>query len=857
MKKTLSLILILCSFLFVKANVYTVTNTLSGGIGSFYQARLDANSNPGYDTIDFNILPYGKVHVIDVSNTNVIDIFDSVLIDGYTQSSASENTNPIGQPNNAQLKIMLSTTTNALAGITVYASSCTIKGLIFYNFGNTGASQYFDGIRLGTMGNPVYNNKILGCWIGVDSTGYVASSKQNTGILLDDVSANNIIGDGTPAGMNIIAGNAIQGIHMTNATNNIIQGNYIGVGPDGKKVPKYLGSQTQLYGVNIVSTTGGNLFGGTTTNQANVISGNLESGFRITGSTNTDKIWGNIIGLDAQQSLMVDTQKNGVYLDAAAANQVIGGCNVGEGNVISGNKNNGVLLLGNGIPDTYGNNILGNFIGTDWMGTSVLPNKYGVNIDGEFASYMIRDNIIGGSCANVIAYNDSFGIRMYGSSALNNSVLKNKFFGNAVDGIRLLAAANSNIAKPNLSSAIAFKDSLIVSGTASLNSSIELFWSFNGQGKNYIGSGNSDAIGNFQVKIKMPADANASSKVVVSATNASGSTSEFSNEQLVSFYSLTGMIYEDSMLNTIDSGIVLLWKYDTIAAPFDSVVSVNISTGGFYKFSNIVVPGEYLIFAIPDSSTHPDALDTYFGDVSRWFDAQKISIFTTTLNKDIICKAKITSGSNTIQGRVEEGQGFSKKTGKIQGPGDPFNGIDVSLIDKSTGSAVAFTQTDSDTTPGIGGVFEFSNVPVGIDYLIHVDVAGIPIDTNTTYNVATTTNDTIDNILVKTDSNYIYFTSETGILTAIKKVDFDFNVYPNPFGEEAFINYKVEKAQYIQLVLYDILGNKVSTLLAQKHSAGRYVYVINRKNLNIESGNYFIKMISDTKEITRKFIIID
>jgi len=29
-------------------------------------------------------------------------------------------------------------------------------------------------------------------------------------------------------------------------------------------------------------------------------------------------------------------------------------------------------------------------------------------------------------------------------------------------------------------------------------------------------------------------------------------------------------------------------------------------------------------------------------------------------------------------------------TNTLAGPGDPFNGIDVSLIDKSTGSAVAF-----------------------------------------------------------------------------------------------------------------------------------------------------------------------
>ena len=42
------------------ANVYTVTNTADAGAGSLRQALLDANANPGKDTVRFQILPAGN-----------------------------------------------------------------------------------------------------------------------------------------------------------------------------------------------------------------------------------------------------------------------------------------------------------------------------------------------------------------------------------------------------------------------------------------------------------------------------------------------------------------------------------------------------------------------------------------------------------------------------------------------------------------------------------------------------------------------------------------------------------------------------------------------------------------------------
>src|SRR3989442_15664896 len=71
-------------------STFTVIDTLDAGPGSFRQALLDANLNPGLDTIAFNISGDG-VHTIQPAIT-LPQITDPVLIDGYTQPGSSPNT---------------------------------------------------------------------------------------------------------------------------------------------------------------------------------------------------------------------------------------------------------------------------------------------------------------------------------------------------------------------------------------------------------------------------------------------------------------------------------------------------------------------------------------------------------------------------------------------------------------------------------------------------------------------------------------------------------------------------------------------------------------------------------------------
>ena len=67
------------------ANVFTVTNNASGGAGTLRTAISSANSNPGKDTIYFNLPnnPAGRIINLSMALPN---LNEAVLIDATTNS---------------------------------------------------------------------------------------------------------------------------------------------------------------------------------------------------------------------------------------------------------------------------------------------------------------------------------------------------------------------------------------------------------------------------------------------------------------------------------------------------------------------------------------------------------------------------------------------------------------------------------------------------------------------------------------------------------------------------------------------------------------------------------------------------
>lgn len=77
--------------------------------------------------------------------------------------------------------------------------------------------------------------------------------------------------------------------------------------------------------------------------------------------------------------------------------------------------------------------------------------------------------------------------------------------------------------------------------------------------------------------------------------------------------------------------------------------------------------------------------------------------------------------------------------------------------------------------------------------------------------------------------------------------------YPNPFNPSTKINFGLKKAGNVDITLYNILGNKVATLLNGYKSAGNHTINFNASNLS--SGVYLYKIISKGFVQTRKMIL--
>ncbi len=78
--------------------------------------------------------------------------------------------------------------------------------------------------------------------------------------------------------------------------------------------------------------------------------------------------------------------------------------------------------------------------------------------------------------------------------------------------------------------------------------------------------------------------------------------------------------------------------------------------------------------------------------------------------------------------------------------------------------------------------------------------------------------------------------------------------YPNPFNPKTKINYELRFANYVSIIVYDVLGKEVGSLVNQKQNAGRYE--IEFDGSNFSSGVYFYKLTTDDFTSVKRMILL-
>jgi hypothetical protein len=77
--------------------------------------------------------------------------------------------------------------------------------------------------------------------------------------------------------------------------------------------------------------------------------------------------------------------------------------------------------------------------------------------------------------------------------------------------------------------------------------------------------------------------------------------------------------------------------------------------------------------------------------------------------------------------------------------------------------------------------------------------------------------------------------------------------YPNPFNPSTIIAYSIKKSGYVSLIIYDILGNKVATLVSEDKPAGNYEVEFDADGL--PSGMYLYTLTSGNFVTAKKLIL--
>jgi hypothetical protein len=296
-----------------------------------------------------------------------------------------------------------------------------------------------------------------------------------------------------------------------------------------------------------------NRIGGTGTAAANLISGNAGNGIDLQFAT-AITIQANFIGTDRTLSWAVGNGGSGIFADADSSGAIIGG-GTGAGNVLSGNQGAGVDLHGSS------NVVFGNFIGTEFTGTTPLGNCFG----GVFLYTAASGNTIGNGLpghGNIIAYNGGAciypppagnGVQVCGPASTGNGIRFNAIYSNAGLGIDLcpLGVTTNTPGGPHVGPNNLQNFPILTSATNSLGM-LRLEGDFNstpdttfvldfyankqcdpsgyGQGERHIGTGilPTDGAGNAHFIYSFPTNVTHFTNITATATDPGNNTSEFS-----------------------------------------------------------------------------------------------------------------------------------------------------------------------------------------------------------------------------------------------------------------------------------------------------------------------------------------
>jgi CSLREA domain-containing protein len=323
-------------------------------VGNVAGNIVGTNSDGQGDDTEGNVISgnTGTGILLDWSSNNVI----TGNIIGLDAAGASALGNATG--------ISVEGFENRIGTIQDYVSDAEERNVIS---GNTGTGIVMHGMASGTH--------VSGNYIGTDAAGTAAVGNGGGGVAVTTGASGNVIGTYGFGGVhhvlerNVISGNGIFGVRISDSSNNVVAGNFIGTAITGEP----LGNDGA--GVEIIAGSSLNTVGGNLASEGNMISDNSGSGVEVSSSSVSNPILSNAI-LD-NWGLSIDLNANGVA-DANDSGDGDGGGNQTMNHpevlaaTLAGNTMTITAQIDNGLPNaSFTIQYYANFIGCNTSGRPI------------------------------------------------------------------------------------------------------------------------------------------------------------------------------------------------------------------------------------------------------------------------------------------------------------------------------------------------------------------------------------------------------------------------------------------------------------------------------------------------------
>ena len=270
--------------------------------------------------------------------------------------------------------------------------------------------------------------------------------------------------------------------------------------------------------------------------------------------------------------------------------------------------------------------------------------------------------------------------------------------------------------------------------------------------------------------------------------------------------------------------------------PLPRTFTVDTDSLGAYKLANLP-PGGYFVLALPMGSYAPafyTAADTF---TTNWRRASRV-----------VVNGNDVTGINIYVHQIPAiVRGYTGITGTIHNPPEANSTPAGTIIYAiSTVGVAGFGIADA------SGHYEIAGLAPGA-YTITADLPGFDLVASKSATVSYGGTGVPQYATIDLNMNLATTSVEESGSTAPEKFELSQN-YPNPFNPTTGVRFQVPGASDVKLVVYDILGREVATLVNERKAAGSYE--VRFDGTGLASGVYFYKLSAGAMTVTKKMMLL-